>query len=261
MLSLISKEIVERLRLQVYEPHSMLAHWVQCFWGMPGGTGSLVAGAKVYPDGGASLTVTFTSPRPQIEIFLNRGTFAKEIAISESVISVRFKPAGIYSLLGPDMSLFADQPLRLGLDITPSWYFSLLRLVECLPVNNLDQCVLELQAWLLSQQTLRQSADKGIPKLITAVQQSTAPLKSLEKTLGLSQRTLERHLRRTTGFSPQELVDFGRMQRARKLLCSPEISLADVAIRCGYFDQAHFSHRFKRYALETPAAYRKRKLS
>jgi len=157
--------------------------------------------------------------------------------------------------------VFTGQTLQLGLDITPIWNFTLLRLAERLPVPNPGQCVAELQRWLMACLKAGPSDDEGISELIVAVQQSNVPLKTLAGSIGITQRTLQRRLKHKTGYSLRELTLFGRMQRVRRLLCSSRINLAEVALQCGYFDQAHFSHSFKNYALETPAVYRKRKLS
>nr|WP_240919758.1 helix-turn-helix transcriptional regulator [Oceanimonas sp. MB9] len=79
--------------------------------------------------------------------------------------------------------------------------------------------------------------------------------------LGISSRTLERRLQQQIGLSPAFYQLCVRMQAARLQLARPKASLAQVALSCGYYDQAHFTHAFRRFVGGTPAEYRKRKLS
>jgi transcriptional regulator GlxA family with amidase domain len=47
-----------------------------------------------------------------------------------------------------------------------------------------------------------------------------------------------------------------RVQKALALLhTNPRLSLALVALRCGYFDQAHFNRDFRRITGVAPRAY------
>ncbi len=77
--------------------------------------------------------------------------------------------------------------------------------------------------------------------------------------LGISSRTLERQLALQVGFSPRYYQLCQRMKNARQQLAGAELALVDVALQCGFYDQAHFSHAFARFVGETPAAYRQRK--
>lgn len=263
MISLIPQQTIHQLNLQIYAPYAQLTPWVQCLWSIHSEGEPTSTSGKFYPDGGASITITLSRPEPRISLVLNMRTYEQDIDNKYPVISIRFKPAGLFSLFRLSIPPFADQllQLELGRDITPPWYFSLRRVVESMPVNSRSQCVAKLQAWLINQQQISQLKDNHTLALVQAVQKSSDPLGELAKKIGIIQRTLERRLKRETGFSPQELVNFGRIQRARDLLCCSQLSLVDVAIQCGYFDQAHFSHSFKQITLETPSSYRKRKLS
>lgn len=73
---------------------------------------------------------------------------------------------------------------------------------------------------------------------------------------GCSVDTLERRVRRAFRRTPGQLVLTARIDRARELLRGSD-SLADIAIACGFSDQAAFSRTFARLAGQTPAAYRR----
>lgn len=86
-------------------------------------------------------------------------------------------------------------------------------------------------------------------------------IEQVVRTHGLSRRTLERHVRNEVGLSPAQLNRLGQVKRARELLAEPFPPLAQVAVECGFHDQAHFTHHFQRATGETPARYRRRKLT
>lgn len=67
---------------------------------------------------------------------------------------------------------------------------------------------------------------------------------------------LERATRRVLGLSPKQLVMRFRLEEGLRLLTTSELSIADVAHRCGYYDQSAFSRHFRRVVGMPPAAYR-----
>ena len=73
-----------------------------------------------------------------------------------------------------------------------------------------------------------------------------------------SPRSLRRRLTEE-GTSWRCIVDRVRREASQQLMHEPGMSLADIASRVGYTDQAHFSRSFKRWTGETPYAYRRRR--
>ena len=59
-----------------------------------------------------------------------------------------------------------------------------------------------------------------------------------------------------TGARPGEYLRHCRMERAIGLLHDRHTSLAEVAAACGFVDQSHFTHAFRRRYRCTPAQYR-----
>ena len=78
----------------------------------------------------------------------------------------------------------------------------------------------------------------------------------LAKAAGTSVRGLERAFGRDYGLSPQQYLRRLRMQTACQLLVSSGLALAQVADRCGFADQSHFTRDFKSLTGMTPRAYR-----
>lgn len=80
----------------------------------------------------------------------------------------------------------------------------------------------------------------------------------LADAFNLSSRTLLRRFRAETGRSPLDLLHDLRVERAKLLLETTTLSVAQVASEVGYLDVATFSRLFTRRTHLTPAAFRKR---
>ena len=72
----------------------------------------------------------------------------------------------------------------------------------------------------------------------------------------MSVARLERTARRVLGLSPKQLVMRFRLEEGLRLLTTSELPLAEVAHRCGYYDQSAFSRHFRKVVGSPPAAYR-----
>lgn len=66
-----------------------------------------------------------------------------------------------------------------------------------------------------------------------------------------------RAFRQRYGCSPGEFLRRCRLERALDLLADVNLSLATIASGCGFADQAHFSHAFRRAHGLSPLAYRR----
>lgn len=72
-----------------------------------------------------------------------------------------------------------------------------------------------------------------------------------------SQEYLARLFKAEYGRSIVDYLTDVRMQRAQELLCDPDISVTDAALRVGYADKAYFSRVFKDACGQSPSEYRK----
>jgi AraC-like DNA-binding protein len=64
----------------------------------------------------------------------------------------------------------------------------------------------------------------------------------------------------TVGVAPYAWFLGRRVARARFLLANSELPLAQIALECGFSDQAHFTNAFGRATGTTPARWRKAQL-
>ena len=69
-------------------------------------------------------------------------------------------------------------------------------------------------------------------------------LEDLAKQAGLSPHHFSRVFKATIGKTPMQFVVSYRVEQAKKLLGNKELTMVDIAHRCGFSDQAHFSRTF-----------------
>jgi AraC family transcriptional regulator len=72
-----------------------------------------------------------------------------------------------------------------------------------------------------------------------------------------SEAHFSRSFKRTFGRSPHAFVIRRRVELAAKHMIQTKMSLSDIAIGCGFADQAHLSKHFRVVIGETPAAWRR----
>nr|WP_253201304.1 AraC family transcriptional regulator [Sphingomonas quercus] len=75
---------------------------------------------------------------------------------------------------------------------------------------------------------------------------------------GAGRTAFTTRFRASTGVTPYQYVMAARVERAKLLLTTARMPLADIAILCGFADQAHFATAFKRRTGRRPLDYRMR---
>jgi AraC family transcriptional regulator len=81
-------------------------------------------------------------------------------------------------------------------------------------------------------------------------------LEELAEADGTSVFHFARLFKRRTGVAPHQYVLQRRIDRARSLLTDPRLSIGEVASRCGFAHQSHFSDAFRRAMGMTATVYR-----
>jgi AraC family transcriptional regulator len=72
-----------------------------------------------------------------------------------------------------------------------------------------------------------------------------------------SEAHFSRSFRGTFGYSPHAFVVRRRVELATKYMLQTDMSLSDIALGCGFADQAHLCRHFRVVIGETPAAWRR----
>lgn len=267
MHSLIPSASSDSLGIRYYPAPPGLEYWVQCLWVL--NNVSRVSPCHVetrpeilYPDAGSAIIFNLSSSQPEYFISATTQRYSLELSDTRRLLGVHFKAGGLSALLGvPAQALVAD-PFARDFDISSSLANELSDLTDQL-LNSLEHAWLELVVKWLSGTRDRNSGHVEVSKqvvyLAERVYHSQLSIENLVQDIGVTRRTLERRLLNHVGVSPKRLNQFGRLHSARELLCRPDIPLADVALSCGFYDQAHLHRSFVTETQQTPMAYRKRK--
>jgi AraC family transcriptional regulator len=79
----------------------------------------------------------------------------------------------------------------------------------------------------------------------------------LANVVALSRSHFSRAFKHCVGLSPMEYVVVRRVERAKAMIRSTRESLAEVALACGFADQAHLNRRFRNIVGISPGRWRR----
>jgi len=86
---------------------------------------------------------------------------------------------------------------------------------------------------------------------------SRMELADLANAVALSKSHFSRAFKHSVGWSPMEYVIVRRVERAKAMISSTKEALADVALACGFADQAHLNRRFREIVGISPGRWRR----
>src|SRR5579863_5337581 len=72
-----------------------------------------------------------------------------------------------------------------------------------------------------------------------------------------SEAHFSRSFKRTFGESPHSFIMRRRVELAARYMLATDAPLSDIALRCGFADQAHLCKHFRQAVDQTPAAWRR----
>jgi AraC-like DNA-binding protein len=79
----------------------------------------------------------------------------------------------------------------------------------------------------------------------------------LASVVALSRSHFSRAFKHTVGLSPMEYVVVRRVEKAKAMISSTREPLAEVALACGFADQAHLNRRFRDVVGISPGRWRR----
>lgn len=83
-------------------------------------------------------------------------------------------------------------------------------------------------------------------------------LEGLSALFGVTPEYLSSHFKSATGISLRDFINSEKIEQAKLLLITTDLSILDIALSLGYFDQSYFSKVFKKYVSLTPLQYKKK---
>lgn len=103
----------------------------------------------------------------------------------------------------------------------------------------------------LATTKLEQAKDYINDNLETNIQ-----LKDIAKKLDISQYYFSHLFRKSTGISPYSYVIQQRVAKAQRLLINTSMSIAEIALACGFSSQSQLTIHFRKFTGTTPKKYR-----
>jgi len=252
------------MRYREIKPTSPLRSFIECFWTLEGdGVVDSSPPERILPDGCVELILNFGDRflqhvdgerRRQPRNFIV-GQMTGPILISASgvveLLGIRFQPGGTRSFLNLPAHEITDQVVELeGL----SRQFERSLLQACENAVNLDQKISAIDAFFASRLN-HCRFDSHVLALAASVidRRGRVSVDELASCAGVSSRQLERRFLQEIGLGPKLLARIVRFQQVFRAVNQSNPAWAEVAIECGYYDQAHLIRDFNQFAQQTPA--------
>ncbi len=86
---------------------------------------------------------------------------------------------------------------------------------------------------------------------------SRMDIDDLANVVALSRSHFSRAFKHSVGLPPMEYVVVRRVERAKAIICGTREPLAEVALACGFADQAHLNRRFRDIVGVSPGRWRR----
>lgn len=93
-----------------------------------------------------------------------------------------------------------------------------------------------------------------VREFMDANYQHAVGLATLAATLNFSPNHFLRQFKRSLGVTPHQYLIQVRVEHARQLLEQGKLTVADVAVQVGFYDQSHLAHHFKQHYGVSPKA-------
>lgn len=175
-----------------------------------------------------------------------------DTACQAAVMGVSFKPGGAFPFLRMPASELRD--LHVPLDALWKTDGANLR------TRLLEAATPDAKFYVMEQCLLAQTVDR--PERNPLVQYAIGELdrartvSGVTEATGLSPKKFLSVFREEVGLTPKLYCRIRRFQEVLHFIRSGKpVEWADIALSCGYFDQAHFVHDFRAFSGITPSAY------
>jgi AraC-like DNA-binding protein len=233
-----------------FPPSLKFAAHIECFWVHR--SEEPIREYRVLPDGCAD--IIFEQPARDYGGLAIVGTMTRAQALRipgrQYTFGVRFRPGMASRVMRVPGSVVVDQAIPLADVWKRAAVRELLEQLEesCSPQNSIAR----FEA-VLGDPAPLDALDKALAWL--AESRGQASIDSLADAAGLSARQFRRLCTERTGLSPKHLARMLRFRHAAAYASAPWRDWADVALTCGYYDQAHLINEFRELAGVSPGQF------
>jgi AraC-like DNA-binding protein len=169
----------------------------------------------------------------------------------DELCGVVIRPGGFARLFHERADLFFEQ----SIDLAAVWPDATLieKLSEPrMPIEKLNTLEMLLSDFLESNQRRSEIVDQSLHLLL----QESMSIARCAHSIGISERYLSSVFREHVGMPPKLFLRVCRFQAAtRSLHQGVGIPWAELALACGYYDQAHFANDFRAFSGIDPTTY------
>ncbi|WP_460754386.1 helix-turn-helix domain-containing protein [Marinomonas epiphytica] len=170
-----------------------------------------------------------------------------EISPGAQFAGIRFQPGVGYELFGEHY----QKPTFLSEQMDQEYKFNDLNSALSIMSENTDR-VAYIESWLQTDFKQHYGIPKPFEKALQALNQDT-PIIELADQVNLGLRQIERQFKQWLNMTPKEYQRLRRVKKAAELIrTNAGLSLVEIAIECGFSDQAHMTREFKIFAQTTP---------
>ena len=169
------------------------------------------------------------------------------------MLGIRFWPHGLAPLLNVPASELTDQRIDIEA-LNPT----LTQLEELVSQKSTIEARVSACESFLKPALLSRDSDPVIDRAVMTIVSSNGNVmvRHLAKELNTTERQLQRKFHTHVGLSPRQLCRAFRFHRIFELLEEPpRPTWAQLALDCGFFDQAHLNRDFRQFTGQSPSAY------
>lgn len=241
------------------KPSRDLVACVDNFWFMRGrGPAALPEGHRILPDGSMEFVFQLGDPfferlpdgrwRKQPHHLLV-GQMERRVDIRPSgvihTVGIHFHPAGVSAFVAGDLGRFVNRivPLASALGEDPRAVAARLR-----AARTPERRASVLEEFLRGR---RRPHDEAMAEAASRLLEATSAvdIEAMARAFGLSDRQFRRRFEAAVGLLPKRFARIVRFQRVfEQRLEHDARAWSEVALDCGYYDQAHFNRDFRAFA-------------
>ncbi len=181
--------------------------------------------------------------------------FVIDTAQQERVVGVQFLPGGAF----PFFRMPASEAENLSIDLADLWPGRTSEIRErLLAASSVESILATLECCLLEQLVRPPELHPAVAYALKRFMQPSPAGSIAEVTdrIGVSPRRFIELFRREVGLTPKVFCRVRRFQRVLETIHRKEdAEWAQIALACGYYDQAHFIHDFQSFSGLTPSGY------
>ena len=255
------------MKLVPYFSKPPLSRFIELIWAVKGT--SNYTREKVLPNGAIELIINLGSfhkvvsrvDHRQFEVYreswiagMQENYILIEALRESDLIGIRFRPGGAYPFFRFPMSEITNRVIESDLILGTPIRDLRQRLLE---TKGLDQKIRMIEDFLLKRIDPR-SEDPLVTYALQQISNNDAQrsIRELSREVGLSNKQLISRFRKMAGVSPKLLARIFRFQSVISCVKNQkEVSWAEVAHRCNYYDQSHMIREFHLFSDSNPSNY------